>query len=37
MPIRNKGMKYISFVLDYLKPQDYFSVKRYYEEPVPDD
>lgn len=29
-PIKNKSQKYINFVLDYLKPQQYFSVTRYY-------
>jgi|688.fasta_scaffold160848_2 hypothetical protein len=30
LPIKQKNHKYINFVLDYLKPQEYFSVTRYY-------
>ena len=30
LPIKKKSQKYINFVLDYLKPQQYFSVTRHY-------
>lgn len=30
-----KNQKYINFVLDYMRPQEYFAVERHYEESVP--
>lgn len=32
LPIRNKNQAYINFVLNFLKPQEFFSISRHYEE-----
>lgn len=37
LSINGKNMKYINIVLNVLKPQEYFSISRYYQEDIKEE